>query len=79
LGPQTKIAGGQELGRATLRRPVEPVAEPAPELAPEPGPPSPWRRLAAAVLQGALSLAVVAGGYVGYQQIMAAPPVAERA
>ncbi len=76
MGQQDKIVGRQDLGRAALRRPVEPVVEPGPE---SPAPPPVWHRIVGAVLQGALALAVIAGGYLGYQHIMAAPPVAERA
>lgn len=76
---QEKIAGRQELGRAALRRPVEPVVEAPPEAATRPTPAPFWHRVVAATLQGVLSLAVVAAGYLGYQHIMAGSPVAERA
>lgn len=86
MAQQEKIVGRHELGRAVLRRAFEPVAEPGTEPGAEPvsepdraaGRPL-WHRGVAAVLQGALSLAIVAGGYLGYQQIMAGSPVAERA
>jgi RND family efflux transporter MFP subunit len=76
LGQQEKIVGRPDLGRAALRRPVEPVVEPGQETG---AAPPLWHRIVAALLQGALALAVIAGGYVGYQHIMAGTPVAERA
>ena len=83
LGPQEKIAARHDLGRAALRRPVEPLGEPPldPIVDPAPGTQAPplWHRVLSAALQGALSLAVIAGGYLAYQHIMAGSPVAERA
>lgn len=75
LGPQEKRVGRRELGHAALRGPLEHDVEPDPQRA---AAPSPWHRFVSAVLQAVLSIAVIGGGYVGYQQIMAGSPVAKR-